>query len=82
MLWHQIVADELPFLLKDEDYLTKFRVDLEEAVLRARRNPRALLKGYSICLTAHVQPSIDILSAIIKSAGGDVSTITTRRGDY
>ncbi|KAL2923431.1 Mediator of DNA damage checkpoint protein 1 [Bienertia sinuspersici] len=66
-------VDELPFLLKDEDYLMKSRVDLKEAVLRARRNPRSLLKGYSICLTTHVQPPINVLSAIVKSAGGDVS---------
>ncbi|KNA25382.1 hypothetical protein SOVF_007010 isoform B [Spinacia oleracea] len=66
-------VDELPFLLKDEDYLMKSRVDLEEAVLRARRNPRALLKGYTICVTTHVHPSIKMLSAIVKSAGGDVN---------
>lgn len=66
-------VDELPFLLKDEDFLIKFRVDLDEAVLRARRNPQALFKGYTICLTTHVHPPIQMLSAIVKSAGGDVN---------
>ena len=51
----------------------KYRADLKEAVLIARTNPQALLKGYTICLTPHVQPSIDTLSAIVRSAGGQVS---------
>ncbi|XP_010672949.2 uncharacterized protein LOC104889428 [Beta vulgaris subsp. vulgaris] len=66
-------VDELPFLLKDEQYQKKFRVDLKDTVLRARRNPRALLKGYNICLTTHVHPHIEMFSAIVRSAGGDVN---------
>ncbi|CAO2822266.1 unnamed protein product [Amaranthus hypochondriacus] len=65
--------DELPFLLKDDDYLMKFRVELKDAVHRAKRNPRALLKGYNICLTPLIQPPIEMLSTIIRSAGGDVN---------
>ncbi|KAL9232612.1 hypothetical protein vseg_007703 [Gypsophila vaccaria] len=65
--------DEVPFIVKDEDYRTKYRVDLKEAVFRARKNPRGLLDGYSICLTTQVQPPIEMLSAIIRSAGGNVN---------
>ncbi|PWA80729.1 Acyl-CoA N-acyltransferase [Artemisia annua] len=41
-------------------------------VLRARANPGALLKGFEVWLAAHVQPPIDTLSAIVRSAGGNV----------
>lgn len=75
-------ADELPFLLKDEQYQKKFRVDLKDTVLRARRNPRALLKGYNICLTTHVHPHIEMFSAIVRSAGGDVSFLLNQRVHY
>ncbi|XP_021744592.1 uncharacterized protein LOC110710573 isoform X2 [Chenopodium quinoa] len=74
-------VDECPFLLKDEDYLMKYRVDLEEAVLRARRNPQGLLKGYTICLTTHVHPPINMLSAVVKSAGGDVHVGFSNRSE-
>ncbi|XP_021741099.1 uncharacterized protein LOC110707378 [Chenopodium quinoa] len=74
-------VDEHPFLLKDEDYLMKYRVDLEEAVLRARRNPLRLLKGYTVCLTTHVHPPINMLSAIVKSAGGDVHVGFSKRSE-
>lgn len=47
--------------------------DLKGTVLRARANPGALLKGFEVCLAAHVQPPINTLSAIVRSAGGDVS---------
>ncbi|KAH9621859.1 hypothetical protein KSS87_019600 [Heliosperma pusillum] len=66
-------VDEVPFILKDEEYLTKFRVDLKDAVFRARENPRGLLDGYSICLTTQVHPPIKMLSAIVRSAGGVVN---------
>ncbi|XP_074320514.1 uncharacterized protein LOC141657252 [Silene latifolia] len=66
-------VDEVPFILKDEEYLTKFRADLKDAVFRARENPRGLLDGYRICLTTQVHPPIKMLSAIIRSAGGTVN---------
>ncbi|KAK9671132.1 hypothetical protein RND81_12G008700 [Saponaria officinalis] len=64
--------DEVPYIVKDEDYVTKFRVDLKDAVLRARKNPRGLLDGYNICLSTQVQPPIEMLSAIVRSASGNV----------
>ncbi|XP_057784039.1 uncharacterized protein LOC131001573 [Salvia miltiorrhiza] len=65
-------VDETPFILNDEDYKTKYRIELKSAVLRARANPCALLKGLNIWLATHVQPPINTLSAIVKSAGANV----------
>ncbi|KAL8041361.1 hypothetical protein ABFX02_10G160300 [Erythranthe guttata] len=65
-------VDEMPFILKDEDYETKYRSELKSAVLRAQASPGALLKGLDVWLASHVQPPADILSAIVKSAGGNV----------
>ncbi|GMH20183.1 hypothetical protein Nepgr_022024 [Nepenthes gracilis] len=65
-------VDEMPYILEDEEYLKKFRLDLKEPVLRARSRPQALLKGYNICLSAHILPPMKMLSAIIRSAGGNV----------
>ncbi|GAB2267168.1 hypothetical protein Dimus_002152 [Dionaea muscipula] len=65
-------VDEMPFILEDEEYLLKFRIDLKETVKRARKSPKALLKGYQIYLSAHVLPPLHILSTIVLSAGGNV----------
>ncbi|XP_060184352.1 uncharacterized protein LOC132614027 [Lycium barbarum] len=64
--------DEMPFILRDEDYELKYRTELKGAVTRAKTYPQALLKGYDICLAAHVLPPVGTLSAIVKSAGGNV----------
>ncbi|XP_076896307.1 uncharacterized protein LOC143549249 [Bidens hawaiensis] len=65
-------VDEMPYILKDEEYESKYRVDLKSTVLRARGNNGGFLNGYQVCLAAHVQPPINTLSAIVKSAGGNV----------
>ncbi|XP_058211292.1 uncharacterized protein LOC131323488 isoform X2 [Rhododendron vialii] len=65
-------VDEMPFILKDEDYELKYRIELKYAVQRARERPQALLHGYNVCLAAHLQPPVGTLSAIIRSAGGNV----------
>lgn len=65
----------MPFILNDEDYKTKYRTELKSAVLRAKANPCALLKGLDIWLATHVQPPIHTLSAIVKSAGANVSQL-------
>ncbi|KAF9595077.1 hypothetical protein IFM89_036966 [Coptis chinensis] len=67
----RIFLDELPFILQDEDYVSKYRLELKDAVLRAKACPRALLKGYDIRLAKHVQPSVNTLSDIVKAAGGN-----------
>lgn len=59
--------------MKDKEYELKYRIELEVAVFRAKANPHALLKGYDICLAAHVQPPASTLSTIVRSAGGNVS---------
>ncbi|PWA44870.1 Acyl-CoA N-acyltransferase [Artemisia annua] len=68
----RLFVDETPYILEDLDYESKYRTDLKGAVLRARANPGTLLKGFEVCLAAHVQPPIDTLSAIVRSAGGNV----------
>ncbi|CAI9765645.1 unnamed protein product [Fraxinus pennsylvanica] len=65
-------VDEMPFTLKDEEYETRYRTELKCAVLRAKARPRALLKGLDVCLATQVQPPVATLSAIVKSAGGNV----------
>ena len=67
------LADELPYVLNDKEYLLKYRAELRVAVLKAKASPRAFLKGYNVCISTHVQPPARTLSAIVKSAGGDVS---------
>lgn len=54
------------------DYELKYRSELKNVIRRARIYPRALLKGYDICLAAHVQPPISTFSAIVRIAGGNV----------
>ncbi|RWR74696.1 PAX-interacting protein 1 [Cinnamomum micranthum f. kanehirae] len=63
---------ELPFILEDEEYKLKYKSELKYVVLKARASPGALLKGYDICIAKHIQPPLEILSTIIKSAGGNV----------
>ncbi|XWS59062.1 hypothetical protein CRYUN_Cryun08bG0089800 [Craigia yunnanensis] len=65
-------VDELPYILHDEDYVLKYRTELKDSVFRAKARPGALLKGYNFCIAAHVQPPVITLSAIIKSAGGNI----------
>ncbi|PIN20077.1 hypothetical protein CDL12_07238 [Handroanthus impetiginosus] len=65
-------VDETPFILEDEDYRIKYRSELKTAVLRAKASPNALLKGLDIWLATRIQPPANTLSAIVKSAGGNV----------
>ncbi|KAJ4980143.1 hypothetical protein NE237_010923 [Protea cynaroides] len=65
-------VDELPFILKDEEYELRYKSELKDAVQRAKAWPRTLLKGFDICLAIHAQPPVDMLSAIAKSGGGNV----------
>ncbi|KAK9075881.1 hypothetical protein SSX86_004210 [Deinandra increscens subsp. villosa] len=65
-------VDEMPYILKDDEYESKYRTDLKSTVLRARGNTGGFLKGFQVCLAAHVQPPINTLSAIVRSAGGNV----------
>lgn len=66
---------ESGFILEDKDYTSKYKSTLGDAVMRARATPQSLLKGYSVCLGKHVQPPSNVLSIIIRSAGGHVSWI-------
>ncbi|KAK2975284.1 hypothetical protein RJ640_001133, partial [Escallonia rubra] len=68
-------GNEMPFILEDEDYKLKYRIDLKDAMLRAKASPQALLKGYDVCLAAHVHPTVSTLSAIVRSAGGNARVL-------
>ncbi|KAF2601404.1 hypothetical protein F2Q70_00024434 [Brassica cretica] len=65
-------ANEASHILHDEDYQLKYETDLKSTVLRAKARPNSLLKGYDVCVGPHVRLPIEISSAIIKSAGGNV----------
>lgn len=68
----RLFVDETPYILEDLECESKYRTDLKGAVLGATSNPGALLKGFEVCLAAHMQPPIDTLSAIVRFAGGNV----------
>ena len=63
----------MQFVLEDEEYLLKYKSDLRDAVMRAKANPNSLLRGYHVCIAKHIHPSSNVLSIVIKSAGGNVS---------
>ncbi|CBI30067.3 unnamed protein product, partial [Vitis vinifera] len=65
-------VDESAFILEDAEYLFKYRAEIKSVILRAKARPRALLKGYSVCLAPHVQPAVETLSTIVRFAGGKV----------
>ncbi|KAH9317994.1 hypothetical protein KI387_019763, partial [Taxus chinensis] len=65
-------VDELPFMLEDTVYESKYGVKMEDVVLRARANHHKLLHCFHVYITPHVQPQVEALSAIVESAGGKV----------
>ncbi|KAG6640997.1 hypothetical protein CIPAW_09G042700 [Carya illinoinensis] len=65
-------VDEFLYVLNDEEYMLRYKAELKHAVLRAKASPQALLKGYYVCIAAHVQPPAKTLSAIVRSAGGEI----------
>ncbi|KDO49619.1 hypothetical protein CISIN_1g009150mg [Citrus sinensis] len=67
-------VDESSYMLNDDDYVLKYRSELKDSVLRAKARPGGLLRGYNIIMAAHIQPPIKTLSAIVRSAGGNVSS--------
>lgn len=67
-------ADELSYILHDEEYVLKYGAELKGAILRAKTNPQGLFKGYNVYIAAHVQPPARVLSTIVRSAGGNVSS--------
>ncbi|KAL7587639.1 hypothetical protein Lser_V15G38701 [Lactuca serriola] len=65
-------VDERDYIVKDVEYELKYRTELKNTVVKARANPGGLLKGFEVCLAAHVQPPVSTMSAIVRSAGGNV----------
>lgn len=70
-----VALDETSHILHDEDYQLKYETDLKSTVLRAKARQNSLLKGYDVCVGPHVQLPVETSSAIIKSAGGNVSSL-------
>lgn len=67
-------AGEAQYVLEDEEYRMQYKSELRDAVMRAKERPNSLFAGYTFCLSKYIQPSFDVLSAIIKSTGGKVTT--------
>lgn len=67
-------AGESQYVLEDEEYRMQYKSELRDAVMRAKERPNSLFAGYTFYLSKHIQPSFDVLSAIIKSTGGKVTT--------
>ncbi|XP_072960866.1 uncharacterized protein [Typha angustifolia] len=72
---------ESEYILKDEEYLMKYKCELRDAVIRAKADPCSLFRGYSVFLAQHIQPSFGVLSVIIKSAGGNSFQVIRRLPD-
>lgn len=75
-------ADELPYILHDEEYVVRYGAELSSAVLRARGSPQGLLKGYNVYIAAHVQPPAKMLSTIVKFSGGNVSSLLNKDSTF
>ncbi|AQK85527.1 N-acetyltransferase [Zea mays] len=63
---------EAQYVLEDEEYRMQYKSELRDAVMRAKERPNSLFAGYTFCLSKYIQPSFDVLSAIIKSTGGKI----------
>lgn len=63
---------EAEYVLEDEEYKMTYKSGLREAVMRAKERPCLLFSGYTFCLTKYIQPSVVVLSPIIKSSGGKI----------
>uniref|UniRef100_A0A0D9WFW9 BRCT domain-containing protein n=1 Tax=Leersia perrieri TaxID=77586 RepID=A0A0D9WFW9_9ORYZ len=63
---------EEEYVLEDEEFKVKYKCELRGAVMRAKERPCSLFSGCTLCLTKNIQPSISVLSHIIKSSGGKV----------
>ncbi|PWZ34699.1 Coatomer subunit epsilon-1 [Zea mays] len=59
-------VEEAQYVLEDEEYRMQYKSELRDAVMRAKERHNSLFAGYK-----HIQPSFDVLLAIIKSTGGN-----------
>ncbi|KAL6844970.1 hypothetical protein ACP4OV_025143 [Aristida adscensionis] len=67
-----LFVGEAQYILEDEDYRVQYKTELRDAVMRAKQKPCSLFSGYTFCLSKYIQPSLDVLSSIIKSTGGKI----------
>uniref|UniRef100_K3Z5U6 BRCT domain-containing protein n=1 Tax=Setaria italica TaxID=4555 RepID=K3Z5U6_SETIT len=65
---------EAQYVLEDEEFRMQYKSVLRDAVMRAKERPNSLFSGYTFCLSKYIQPSFDVLSSIIKSTGGKVTS--------
>jgi hypothetical protein len=65
---------EAEHVLDDEEYKMEYNSEMRDVVMRAKERPCLLFFGYTFCLTKHIQPSPGVLSPIIKSCGGKVTS--------
>lgn len=65
-------TDEKPYLLKDKQFQTKYKVTIASAIQKAQRRPRLLLAGFSIYPTPHLQPPHETIIKLTEAAGGKV----------
>jgi hypothetical protein len=65
---------EAEHVLDDEEYKMEYKSEIRDAVMRAKERPCLLFSGYTFCLTKYIQPSPGVLSPIIKSSGGKVTS--------
>jgi hypothetical protein len=61
---------EAEYVFQDDEFKVKYKSELRDAVVRAKERPCSLFSGYTFCLTKNIQPSVNVLSRIIKSSGG------------
>lgn len=65
---------EAEYVFQDDEFKVKYKSELRDAVVRAKERPCSLFSGYTFCLTKNIQPSVNVLSRIIKSSGGKVTS--------
>ncbi|CAK9861873.1 unnamed protein product [Sphagnum jensenii] len=68
---HQFV-DERPFLLRDKQFETKYKVRVADVVEKARQRPHSLLQGYYLYPTPHVQPPLTTIVRLAQAAGARI----------
>lgn len=65
-------VDEARFVLRDRKFEAKYKVKLEDVIVRAKERPNLLLSGMYVYLTPHIHPPVDTISQIVEAAGGKV----------
>ncbi len=70
-----LLSDERPFLLRDKQFETKYKVRVADVVEKARQRPHSLLQGYYLYPTRHVQPPLTTIVRLAQTAGARVRIV-------